>query len=1137
MKGRGTVVAAAVAIIEQQQVHLQDDEYSDDIYVMEPAVQKMLSGKCSAFARFSPDQMCGDFHDPARAPPGYFETRKHQNRASDAATATAMGEQLSGPGIVKNNHCFEWNAPDALATRRQHNHNHHGSPSSADAFDLGLSDLTNDKGSGQNCRGLDREVDFEAAVEDFDLTAIDVEKFVAKYNNNRDRGTVTSGDKVRGGGSEDGFSTTTDFSFKFSHLKEAEGDYETSPSTSESDSDFEGEHVVNGGLDTITEEERTSGISFNSSAGGQDSSSPEDDSTVKGNAPWSGTTSNRDSTSDLSSTSSENQPRGIVKDTSSSRCNKDFKWIRKNQSPSPSPKMEDQLPHTKPPINRLPPSRERTPRRSAEKSAPGSLDRRRRSHGKGEKEKERPRSTHILKSPPRLEDFYPSSGCQNWCCNPHATEPYCFKNFHRRHERFDPQKYGSNPMLMEQRCIDRGGSHPDLYGDCGKCRHDNFYDCCSYHTMSSCCMFGDRNFHWMPNYYPRKGPDQDEKLRKLQNEKDNLHLQVQVLNEQIEAQTEKISELEKSLSERKQQLLSTEDLLQREMLSRSSLETQKLELMSTISELKLQNAELEKDIMDLKSNFSNSGSITKPPLRPRISPQPQHSTPIYHGSNQALNFRSSPSPSPLINSLSNNSSLKTDGLSLQHDTQQPKFPFLLQTPPANFRRQIDVHYGSLPRQQFISNGQLEVDSNANPAGEVKKGVAFGRGFTSLLGGQARGHSVPNLAETQKIIIDDTIDNQPVSPTMQGNKTKGIKKIFGRVKRSGSGNLEDFPGAVEFQRGGVRATAAARLGWSEPQMSPKPDIPFSEWTTDNICDWLQDLGLDQYIPEAKKVIKNGQQLQEMSIHDIEKELNVKNPLHRKKLQLAIIDTQENNSSDPYLTKAGKLDTAWVLRWLDDTGLPQHKEAFLINRVDGRVLHRLTTDDLMLMHVTSMLHVSSLKRGIQVLRENNFEPGCLQRRSLPDDPPHPTSKMVCLWTSHRVMEWLRAVDLAEYAPNLRGAGVHGGLMVLETKFTSELLATLLNIPPGKTLLRRHLNTHFKELLGKDIIQAKREAEATLGYIPLTPSAKLKMAKKSQFSLKRKKSKGEVDYGDLVCPLNPNSQSGEHSESAISSLGGVS
>lgn len=32
----------------------------------------------------------------------------------------------------------------------------------------------------------------------------------------------------------------------------------------------------------------------------------------------------------------------------------------------------------------------------------------------------------------------------------------------------------------------------------------------------------------------------------------------------------------------------------------------------------------------------------------------------------------------------------------------------------------------------------------------------------------------------------------------------------------------------------------------------------------------------------------------------------------------------------------------------------------------------------------------------------------------------------------MEWLRAVDLAEYAPNLRGSGVHGGLIVSHVNF---------------------------------------------------------------------------------------------------------
>ena len=68
-------------------------------------------------------------------------------------------------------------------------------------------------------------------------------------------------------------------------------------------------------------------------------------------------------------------------------------------------------------------------------------------------------------------------------------------------------------------------------------------------------------------------------------------------------------------------------------------------------------------------------------------------------------------------------------------------------------------------------------------------------------------------------------------------------------------------------------------------------------------------------------------------------------------------------------------------------------------------------------------------------------------------------VSLWTNHRVMEWLKQVDLSEYAPNLRGSGVHGSLLINEPRFTDEVLAALLSIPGTKTLLRRHLSIHFK------------------------------------------------------------------------------
>jgi hypothetical protein len=43
-------------------------------------------------------------------------------------------------------------------------------------------------------------------------------------------------------------------------------------------------------------------------------------------------------------------------------------------------------------------------------------------------------------------------------------------------------------------------------------------------------------------------------------------------------------------------------------------------------------------------------------------------------------------------------------------------------------------------------------------------------------------------------------------------------------------------------------------------------------------------------------------------------------------------------------SGLLDYQWVIRWLDDVGLPQYKDRFLEARLDGRMLHLLTVTDL-------------------------------------------------------------------------------------------------------------------------------------------------------------------------------------------------
>lgn len=63
------------------------------------------------------------------------------------------------------------------------------------------------------------------------------------------------------------------------------------------------------------------------------------------------------------------------------------------------------------------------------------------------------------------------------------------------------------------------------------------------------------------SYFQR--PDPDERVHRLQNDKESLALQVQVLSEQVSAQNEKISDLEKLITDKSQLISNTEDLLQR----------------------------------------------------------------------------------------------------------------------------------------------------------------------------------------------------------------------------------------------------------------------------------------------------------------------------------------------------------------------------------------------------------------------------------------------------------------------------------------------------------------------------------------------------------------------------------------------
>ena len=63
--------------------------------------------------------------------------------------------------------------------------------------------------------------------------------------------------------------------------------------------------------------------------------------------------------------------------------------------------------------------------------------------------------------------------------------------------------------------------------------------------------------------------------------------------------------------------------------------------------------------------------------------------------------------------------------------------------------------------------------------------------------------------------------------------------------------------------------------------------------------------------------------------------------------------------------GAMDSNWVVRWLDDIGLPQYKDAFSEACVDGRVLHYLTFDDFNLLKINSAIHQISIGACLYIL----------------------------------------------------------------------------------------------------------------------------------------------------------------------------
>uniref|UniRef100_A0A5S6QIH7 SAM domain-containing protein n=1 Tax=Trichuris muris TaxID=70415 RepID=A0A5S6QIH7_TRIMR len=460
----------------------------------------------------------------------------------------------------------------------------------------------------------------------------------------------------------------------------------------------------------------------------------------------------------------------------------------------------------------------------------------------------------------------------------------------------------------------------------------------------------------------------------------------------------------------------------------------------------------------------------------------------------------------------------------------------------HYRRPIMEGYyptGSLPRQ--IALGAPRKCQNGDYGEWSPNGC-----FTLLCGnyqslplqrgiqGDRRSTSVPNLGlapiEEDKLFPATDSDDVSVRSASQFNdhqfkrnrKYSSLRNFVSRIKRSTSeegrignghhkssrqysgGSVVDRPGQLPlFDLG------CDRRVFIRPALSV-----FCKWNSDQLSEWLCELGLSSYVTDCRHNVKSGRHMINMTDADFEKYLCIKDPLHRKRLRIALMSIEAGKQEPPE-----RMDYQQTVRWLDDIGLPQYREAFIAYRVDGSMLDVLTVDDLFHLRITCALHHASIRRGIQILRMVGFNPGRLHRKF----DPLVTSRGSCAsavqwWTQHCVSEWLRTNDLTEFTPNLMCSGVHGGLLILEPTFTAESLASVLQIGAQKTLLRRHVSTQFSNLIGTDLVAAKRQFLVQSNSPVLTPVLKVKLQKKSGFSLTKKKGKNEIfcEAGELVCPV---------------------
>ncbi|VDO24462.1 unnamed protein product [Haemonchus placei] len=152
--------------------------------------------------------------------------------------------------------------------------------------------------------------------------------------------------------------------------------------------------------------------------------------------------------------------------------------------------------------------------------------------------------------------------------------------------------------------------------------------------------------------------------------------------------------------------------------------------------------------------------------------------------------------------------------------------------------------------------------------------------------------------------------------------------------------QDQNGSATLKKGTSRSASSVRF-ISEPgnvELFP-PLSQFVDWKSEQLAEWMGEVGFAQYMPEVSKYVRSGRHFLNMNDNEYEIILGIRTPLHRKRLNLLLRRIEDDSGN-----AVSNWDMHMTQKWLEDIGLPQYKEVFCENMIDGLMFSALTATDL-------------------------------------------------------------------------------------------------------------------------------------------------------------------------------------------------